>query len=137
MPRESISVNKRILTTLMLCLAGALILSACSSSGSAQPTPSPQIILTTNPNPPMKGSVELIVDVKGAQGQPIDGADVRVLSSHTTMSGMDQQGQATAQGNGRYAITADMAGMAGEWLITVQVRKGDLYLAQDFRIDVK
>lgn len=128
----------RVLTTLILILVSALALSACGGSGSsAQPTPSPQIILTTNPNPPMKGSVVLIVDVKDAQGQPLDGADVRVLSSHTTMSGMDQQGQATAQGNGRYAITADMAGMAGEWLVTVQVRKGTLNLAQDFRIEVK
>ena len=53
------------------------------------------------------------------------------------MSGMDQQGQATAQGNRRYAITADMSGMGGEWLITAQVRKDDLNLAQDFRIEVK
>jgi len=27
--------------------------------------------------------------------------------------------------------------MSGEWLITVQVRKDDLNLAQDFRIEVK
>jgi len=133
-------VNKRILTTFMLILAGALVLTACGgSAGSASPTTgaaSAQITLSTNPNPPAMGPVELIVDVKDARGQPLDGADVLLLASHTSMSGMDQQGSASAQGNGRYAITADLSRMDGEWLITVQVRKDDLSLAEDFKIEV-
>ena len=142
MRRESIFVNKRILTTFMLILAGALVLTACGgSAGSASPTTgaaSAQITLSTNPNPPAMGPVELVVDVKDVQGQPLDGAEVLVLASHTRMSGMNQQGLATAQGSGRYAITADLSGgMSGEWLITVQVRKDDLNLAQDFRIEVR
>ena len=131
-------MQKSAITTLAVILIGVLALSACGgSAGSAAPTPGPQIALTTNPDPPVMGKVELIIDVKDAQGRPLDGANVLVLASHASMSGMDQQRQAAAQGNGRYAITVEFKGMSGEWLITVQVRKGDLYLAQDFRIDVK
>jgi len=50
---------------------------------------------------------------------------------------MDQRGQATAQENGRYTFTAEMSGMSGEWLVTVQVRKDDLNIAQDFRVEVQ
>jgi len=134
-------MTTKTLSRLVAVLIAALALSACGggSAGSTAPTSAagPQVTLTTNPNPPEMGPVELVIDVKDARGQPVNGANVLVLASHTDMSGMDQQGQATAQGNGRYAITADMSGMGGEWLITVQVRKDDLNLAQDFRIEVK
>ncbi len=131
-------MSKRILGTLMLVLISALAVGACGgSTGAATPMPGPQIILTTNPNPPVMGPVELIIDAKDAQGQPLDGPNVLVLTSHTSMSGMDQRGQAAAQGNGQYTLAVELSGMSGEWLITVQVRKDDLNLAQDFRIEVK
>jgi len=47
------------------------------------------------------------------------------------------RGQAASQGNGQYTRAVELSGMSGEWLITVQVRKDDLNLAQDFRIEVK
>ncbi len=128
---------KRMWITAALLTIVATVLAACGGGASSTPIAQPQILLTTNPNPPRMGRVEMIVDVKDTQGRPLDGAEVLVLTSHTTMSGMDQRGMATVQGNGRYAITADMSGMSGEWLVTVQARKGDLNLAQDFRIEVK
>lgn len=74
--------------------------------GSATPDAQSQIALTTELDLPVMGPVDLIIAVKDAQGQPLDETSVLVLVSHTGMSGMDQRGQATAQGNGRYTITA-------------------------------
>ncbi len=79
------------------------------------------IALATNPDPPKSGQLELIAVLTDAAGRPVDNAIVNVLASHETMSGMNMQGAATAQGNGRYAIGADF-GMTGPWLVTVEVR---------------
>lgn len=122
--------------TFVLMLIGVLVVSACGG-GVATPAAGAQVSVTTRPNPPVKGAVELIVEVKDAQGQPLNDANVLVLTSHTTMNGMNQQGMAKSQGNGRYAMMTDMSGMNGQWLITVQVSKGSLNLAQDFKIDVQ
>jgi hypothetical protein len=94
------------------------------------------ISLTTNPNPPQSGNVELIVTVNGAGGQPIPDADVYVFADHTEMQGMNMNGKATAQGNGRYATTADFS-MPGQWKVTVQVKKAPLDVTQDFNLDLQ
>lgn len=50
---------------------------------------------------------------------------------------MNVQSLAKPQGQGRYTLTADLSGMSGQWLVTVQVSKGALNLAQDFKINVE
>lgn len=127
----------RTAATYSLMLIGVLMLGACGSGGAATPAASAQISVTTRPDPPVKGPVQVFIDVKDAQGLLLNDATVLVLVSHTTMNGMNQQGMARSQGNGRYAMMSDMSGMNGQWLITVQVSKGNLNLAQDFKIDVK
>lgn len=119
----------------ILIAIGALVLSACGAA--ATPAASAPITLTTLPNPPKRGPVELIVDVKDNQGQPLDDAQVLILASHTGMGGMSVQSVAKPQGKGRYALTADLSGMSGQWLVTIQVSKGALNLAQDFKINVE
>jgi len=115
----------------------ALALSACGgTSATAAPSNNP-ITLTTNPNPPKSGDVEMIVQVKDTNGQPLDGVSVIVIGDHTEMKGMMMQGNATAQGNGRYAVKANFA-MSGKWKMTVQVNKPGLpALAQEFNVEVK
>lgn len=129
-------MKRRTVYVFSLIVIGVLVLSACNG-GIATPAASAQINVTTQPDPPVKGPVQVLVDVKDAQGQPLDDAAVLVLVSHTTMNGMNQQAPAKAQSNGRYAMLTDMSGMNGQWLITVQVSKGSLNLAQDFKIDVQ
>jgi hypothetical protein len=46
------------------------------------------------------------------------------------MAGMTMGGAATAQGAGKYAITADFS-MSGNWVLTVYVRKDALEYKQD------
>jgi hypothetical protein len=120
--------------TLLGVLAGAL--SGCGATPSPSPSPAaagPTIALSTNPDPPTSGDVELIVMVNNAQGQPISDADVYLFVDHTDMQGMGMNGKATPQGNGRYAITAGFE-MAGNWKVTVQVKKSPLDVAQDFTL---
>jgi hypothetical protein len=53
------------------------------------------------------------------------------------LGGMNLQSLAKPQGKGRYALTADLSGMSGQWLITFQGSKGVMISAQDFKINVE
>lgn len=93
--------------------------------------------LTTNPSTPAQGQVELILTLTDPTGKPIDNAAVNLLASHKTMSGMNMNGKTTAQGNGRYAITANF-GMSGSWLVTAEVHGiGTDTIRKDFDLSVK
>jgi len=127
------------LVALMLLAVLAGTLSGCGAAPTLSPSPSAagaSITLTTNPEPPTSGDVELIVMVNDAQGQPISDADVYLFVDHTDMKGMGMNGKATSQGNGRYAITAGFE-MTGNWKVTVQVKKSPLDMAQDFTLVLK
>ncbi|MCL4302121.1 MAG: FixH family protein [Anaerolineae bacterium] len=126
-----------LLMTLLASLT--LVLAAC---GGASAPPSPpataeaQVSLTTNPDPPQSGDVELVVQVNDVQGQPIPDADVYIFADHTEMKGMTMNGKATAQGAGRYATTAGFA-HGGKWKVTVQVKKAPLDVVQEFNLELK
>ena len=76
-----------------LVLVVALALSGCGGTAATPTSPSGnQITLTTNPNPPKSGDVEVIVQVKDTNGQPLDGASVIVIGDHTEMKGMMTRG---------------------------------------------
>src|SRR5581483_7225990 len=67
-------------------LAIATIVSACGGGAPPTITPAsqaPKITLTTNPNPPTSGEVEVIAMVTDANGQPLDAAEVFVFGNHT------------------------------------------------------
>lgn len=122
-----------------LMLLSALTLAACGGPA-ATATPAAaavQVDLVTRPEPPASGEMELVISVVDAAGQPVDTAEVNVIASHQDMSGMDMSGAATPQGDGRYAITADF-GMAGNWLVTVEVRGVSAeVIRENFELDVR
>jgi len=128
---------KRYFVLSIVLVVLLLALAACGST-SATPTPgNSPITLTTNPNPPKSGDVEVIVQVKDKDGNPLNDATVMLFADHVDMKGMNLQGKATAQGNGRYATVANFS-MSGKWKVTVQVNKtGMTSLAQDFNIELK
>ena len=130
---------KRIIP--IVILAAALLVSACTPA--ATPTPAspgqPEIIVSTNPNPPNSlVTTELIIDVMDANGQPLTGATVNILADMAGHSMGMMQGQATDQGNGRYATFVPFA-MGGDWKVTVEVRDGQksLLLRQDVVLPVQ
>lgn len=124
---------------LFLVAAGLAVgLAACSSGAQTQPAAGDPLAvsLSTTPEPAVMGNVELVIEVQDTQGKPVTGATVEVGADHTGMSGMTMGGQASEQGNGRYAITADFS-MAGNWKVTVYVRKEGLDFKKDFEVQVR
>lgn len=125
---------------LLLLVAGlTIVLAACKSENPTQtiPTVAPVVIaLTTNPAPPVMGDVTIQFTVKDEKGQQVTGADFDVIADHIDMSGMTMHGKATEQGNGVYAITANFS-MSGNWILTVQVRKGALDYKQDIEFKIQ
>ena len=136
-------MTRRCVFALVVLLA-ALVLGACAAPAGAPapaaPAPSgpPQVTLTTNPDPAAaSGETELVVVVKDTAGKPLNGVKVLVTADMAVHSMGAMQGEATDQGNGRYATKIPF-GMAGDWKITIEVRQGDTVLAtQDFTIPVQ
>ncbi len=60
-----------------------------------------------------------------------------MIADHVDMRGMTMSGPATAQGNGRYAITAEFV-HGGNWRVTVQVNQDGANVAlEDFDLAVR
>src|SRR3989344_1492690 len=79
-----------------------------------------RISLSTNPNPPRLGQTTLVITVKDQSGKSVDGAKVSFNLNMTTMDMGTQQGEATPQGNGQYAITGRLS-MGGPWAVKTKV----------------
>ncbi len=122
-----------------LSIGLTLLLTACSGAGSAAPAQTAEpVTITMNvlPDPPVVGDVLLYFGVVDDQGQPVTGAEVNVMADHTDMSGMTMQGNATDQGKGIYAITTNFS-MAGQWIITVQIKNEALEYKQDIDLIIQ
>ncbi len=132
----------RYLVLMLILLAGLLFtLAACTdslsspSNGESETSDGINVSLTTVPDPPVNGRIELVASVMDAQGQPIEDAGVFFMASHTDMAGMYTDGQGIAQGQGRYSIVIDL-GMTGPWKVTVQVNQGGLRTVKEFNLGV-
>ncbi len=133
-------MNNPLFRTFLLLLLSFIFLAACSNP---TPTESPlpaargiSVTLKTQPDIPVVGDIELLLDIADENGQPLDGAVVEVSADHTDMSGMVMSGTATGQGNGRYAITADFS-MSGNWLVTVSIKKDAIEEKHEIRLKIE
>lgn len=128
--------NKLILPVAVLTLlAAACAPVAAPSSGGTSAMPV-TITVETNPDPAMMGEVEMVFTILDDRGQPLTGAEVFLFADHTDMTGMTMEGQATEQGEGRYAIRANFS-MSGNWTLTVQVKKDGLDYSQDIHLGIQ
>ena len=130
-------MRKFIFISLLVALS--VLLAACGSAATpANTTSSGQvnIKLETNPNPAVKGDVELILTITDASGAPIEGAKVDVAAEHPAMEGMGMSGQATEQGGGKYSIKANFSD-SGDWVLTIYVRKGELDYKEDIELPIQ
>lgn len=124
---------------LTVFLAFSLLLTACGGSNTPEPAPvSSNVVVTaeTNPNPATMGDVEIILTVTDGAGNPLTGATVMVTADHTDMTGMSMTGQATEQGDGRYAIQANFS-MSGNWMLKVEVKQDGQSVVQEISLVIK
>ena len=116
----------------------SVLLGACGSKSTPMATSSKpvNIKVETNPNPPVMGDIEVILNVTDANGNPIEGATVDVSADHIDMTGMDMSGAATEQGSGKYAINANFS-MSGNWKLKVYVRKEGLDYSEEIDLSIQ
>ena len=130
--------NKYLLIALMI---GAAIIvglgwKTLSDSGASTGSTSEAISLTTNPNPLQMGPATFIIDVKDKSGKPVDNATVFFDLNMTAMNMGTQQGNATSQGDGRYAASGRMS-MRGPWRGSTKVTVSDgSVVNKDFTVNV-
>ena len=130
--------NKNLLIALMI---GTVIViglgwKGLSGSSSSPGTGSEEVTLTTNPNPLRTGPATFVIDVKDKAGKPVDNATVFFDLNMTAMNMGTQQGNATSQGNGRYAASGQMS-MRGPWKVTTKITMPDgSVVNKDFTVNV-
>ena len=130
--------NKNLLIALVIGAVVILGLGWKVLSGSSISTGSGNepVSLTTNPNPLRTGPATFIIDVKDQVGKPVDDATVFFDLNMTAMNMGAQQGNATSQGNGRYAASGQMS-MRGPWKVTTKITMPDgSVVNKDFTVNV-
>lgn len=124
---------------IVIVVSLSFLLAACGGSGASTPaaTTAPvTITLSTNPNLAMMGDVTFTLVITDENGDPLEGARVDISIDHTDMTGMDMSGPATEQGEGKYAINANLS-MSGNWKMTVYVRKDSLDYKEDIDLTIQ
>ena len=129
--RKMIFISMLVLISVLLAACGSAATPAAATPG--KPV---NIKFETNPTPAMMGDMELILTIRDANANPIEGAKVDVSVDHTDMTGMGMSGLATDQGGGKYAINANLS-MSGNWKLTVYVRKDGLDYKEDIELPVQ
>lgn len=132
--RRSIFISMLVLLSVLLAGCGSA--STPDGGGGNASSQEVNIAVSTSPNPPMMGDIELVLAITDAYGNPIEGARVDVSADHTDMTGMTMSGPATDQGGGRYAITANFS-MSGNWKLTVYVRSDGLDYQEDIQLKIQ
>jgi YtkA-like len=108
------------------------ILGAAAHVATAQAKPKPSAakksglnIMLMEPKQPISGSNQFEVMVKGADGTPIENADVSILFVMPPMGGMAEMKnelKLKSAGAGKYTGSGDIM-MAGKWNVTVSVKQ--------------
>lgn len=131
--------SKTLLSALSVMIGAITILGwkvmSAPTSGSTS-SDSGAISLTTDPNPLGLGQATFMIDVTDKSGKPVDKAKVFFDLNMTTMNMGTQQGDATAQGNGRYWAVGKMS-MQGPWRVRTKVTMPDgSVVNKDFTVNV-
>ncbi|HVA29547.1 MAG TPA: FixH family protein [Candidatus Baltobacteraceae bacterium] len=117
----------------LLAVTVLLALAACGGKATSS-----QLSVTAafSPNPPKQGSEAIIVSLKDADGKPVTGATVRIV---TTMPAMSMTGpNAIAKDNGDGTYTANLVlQYATSWTFDVDAAVGGKSMTAEINQDVK
>jgi nitrogen fixation protein FixH len=105
---------------------------AAQAKAKAKAAKSSVDIMLMQPKAVKTGDNQFEVMVKGADGKPIDGADVSVLfvmPKTAKMAEMRNEVKLKPSGNGMYMGSGNVA-MAGKWNVTVSAKQGGKDLGQ-------
>lgn len=113
-----------------MAAAGALLvigywLAGCQKQTSIEPVQVGDFFVSARlvPDPPRTGDNRLIVELKNAQGQPVDGATVDSVISMPAMGAMTEMrsgGQVHARGRGVYEVSFSLP-VVGDWTIALHI----------------
>jgi len=96
-----------------------------------------QISLITDPSPLRLGPANFIISVKDEKGQPVKNATVFFDLNMTAMNMGTQQGNATSQGDGTYAVAGKLT-MKGPWKVSTKITMSDgKDMNKDFTVNVQ
>lgn len=132
-------MNKKyyIFLVIVLAIIGFSVFSSPSPSTTGASGGDYELVLTTDPNPPVVGKGLLMVMVTDGAGKAVDNATVAFDINMTTMDMGAQNGTATPQGDGAYALYANFF-MRGPWRIATDVTlPGGQTLSKDFTVNVR
>jgi major membrane immunogen (membrane-anchored lipoprotein) len=92
-------------------------------------------IVSVSPDPPSVGDAKLVLEIRDADGNPVNDATI-VVEGTMTHAGMQPVIVATeALGEGRYATKGFKFTMGGDWVIIVRATLADGAMAQQ-RVDL-
>jgi Cu(I)/Ag(I) efflux system membrane fusion protein len=102
-----------------------VVLSACAKQpqGPALTAGDFQVRLALEPDPPVAGDNTLRVDLRDAQGKPVENARLAFLYDMPAMGAMPEMkgdGESQALGGGRYTVKYPLA-MLGDWTLTLDI----------------
>jgi len=105
---------------------------AGAAAGAAN-APRGKLELSTDPQPPRKGTNAIRVKLTGADGAPVSGAEVNVTFFMAAMPAMGMAAMRTAvslsdRGDGSYEGTGELQS-GGTWQVTLVARKNDQVVA--------
>ncbi len=119
----------------LLALLSVLVLSACGpraeQSGDLDVT-----ILSVSPDPAAVGDAVITLQVRDADGKPVEGATIAVEGTMTHAGMQPVIVETEALGEGRYATKDFRFTMGGDWVIIVRATLADGSTAEQ-RVDLK
>ena len=109
----------------LAALAISCELAACQKPSSSEPVRVGELMVSAHlvPDPPTTGDNRLVVEIKDAQGHPVDGASLDFVVSMPAMGAMAEmrsRGQVHGRGGGIYDISYPLP-VQGDWTIALRV----------------
>ena len=104
--------RSRIISTCLLMLLAAGLLSGCQRGSSLDPAPGYDLDLIVQPSPAVVGHAHLELEVTDPENQPVQGARISARGDMTHPGMTPVLAEATELGDGRYTVGLEWT-MAG------------------------